>query len=410
MDEEGFREVRGKKFNPLDIWLKGAPRHFTSTRQVSQLIHTNLHEMSRLERSALHKYWVRGNTDDINSRLLNVLGSYQNIRDSFKRCHQEIELRYLLNAQVIGVTTTGMARNLDILRRVRAKVVLSEEAGEVLEAHILTALLPSVEHAILIGDHKQLRPKVNNYKFQHDNPKGAQFSLDISLFERLIHPQSGSLRLPYSSLELQRRMHPSIAELVRSTLYPRLQDHESVSAYPEVNGIRKRLFWLDHREQEDSSPSGSVQSFSKSNIWEVEMVAALVSHLVCQGVYQNEDIAVLTPYLGQLQKIKRRLRSSFTIMVGDRDAEELEMKGLGDDGEARTTVQKTSLLNALRVASVDNFQGEEAKVIIVSMVRCNEERKCRFLKTSNRINVLLSRARHGMYIIGDTDTAHSITI
>jgi AAA domain len=70
-------------------------------------------------------------------------------------------------------------------------------------------------------------------------------------------------------------------------------------------------------------------------------------------------------------------------------------------------VQKTSLSKAVRLATVDNFQvsgvplthrhmeltcyqqGEEAKVVIVSLVRSNQERRCGFLKTSNRINVLL---------------------
>lgn len=68
------------------------------------------------------------------------------------------------------------------------------------------------------------------------------------------------------------------------------------------------------------------------------------------------------------------------------------------------------MLNALRIASVDNFQGEEAKVIVILLVRSNDERKCRFLKTSNRINVLLSRARHGIYIIGNIDTARPVPI
>lgn len=108
---------------------------------------------------------------ELNSRFIHVLDSYQHIRDSLKKCHQELDLRCLLRAHVIGVTTTGLARNLDVLRRVRAKVVMIEEAGEVLEAHTLTALLPSVEHAILIGDHEQLRPQSNNYEFQYDNPR-----------------------------------------------------------------------------------------------------------------------------------------------------------------------------------------------------------------------------------------------
>lgn len=366
-DEDGFQEVRGKRFNILHSWIKGAPKRIASNRPIPELLGINLKEMSCTERLALHRYWVQQSTVELNRRFLHVLDSYHHIRDSIKKCHQELDLRCLLGAHVIGVTTTGMARNLDVLRRVRAKVVVFEEAGEVLEAHTLTALLPSVEHAILIGDHEQLRPQINKYEFQHDNPRGAKFSLDLSLFERLVCPQSGHGKLPYSSLDVQRRMHPWIAELVRSTLYPHLQDH----------------------------------------------TAALVSHLVRQGTYRNEDIAVLTPYLGQLQKLKQRLRSSFAIVVGERDLKELETKELEDHiGEetaaTESNIRKTTLLNALRVATVDNFQGVEAKVIVISLVRSNEERKCGFLKTSNRINVLLSRARHGMYIIGNTHTARSV--
>ncbi|MCJ1286467.1 hypothetical protein MMC26_005812 [Xylographa opegraphella] len=399
VDQDGFQEVRGKKFNILNSWVKGAPKRITSTRPIPELLGVNLKEMSGSERLALHRYWIQQNNTELTRRFLHVLDSYRHINDSLKKCHQELDLRCLLRAHIIGVTTTGLARNLDILRRVRAKVVVFEEAGEILEAHTLTALLPSVEHAILIGDHEQLRPQINNYEFQYDNPRGAKFSLDISLFERLVHPQSGYPKLPYNSLEVQRRMYPSIAELVRSTLYPKLQDHPSVSTYPEVEGMRKRLFWLDHKKREDASPSNVAHSPSKTNAWEVEMTAALVSHLVRQGIYRNEDIAVLTPYLGQLQKLKQRLRSSFAIVVGDRDLEDLEAKGLEGDSEEQSTanqgnVRKTTLLNALRIASVDNFQGEEAKVIVISLVRSNDERKCGFLKTSNRINVLLSRARH----------------
>ena len=63
------------------------------------------------------------------------------------------------------------------------------------------------------------------------------------------------------------------------------------------------------------------------------MIAALVSHLVLQGMYASEDIAVITPYLGQLQKIKKRLANSFEIVVMERDLEELKAKGLQDDPE-----------------------------------------------------------------------------
>lgn len=62
----------------------------------------------------------------------------------------------------------------------------------------------------------------------------------------------------------------------------------------------------------------------------------------------------------------------------------------------------------LRVATVDNFQGEEAKIVVISLVRSNPQQNCGFLRTSNRINVLLSRARHGMYIIGNSETSNHV--
>jgi superfamily I DNA and/or RNA helicase len=170
----------------------------------------------------------------------------------------KLNLRCLRNADVIGVSTTGLARNLNMLRRLASKVVICEEAGEVLEAHLLTALLPSVEQAILIGDHLQLRPHIENYELSRENRKGGdQFALDMSLFERLVQPpNSMGMYISYSKLETQRRMHPSIAQIVRHTLYPHLKDSPSVCDYAEVAGIRRRLYWLDHRQSEGNS-SGS---------------------------------------------------------------------------------------------------------------------------------------------------------
>lgn len=60
--------------------------------------------------------------------------------------------------QIIGATTTGAAKNRKTLEQIGCRVLIVEEAAEVLEAHIVSAMLPTIEHAILIGDHQQLRP------------------------------------------------------------------------------------------------------------------------------------------------------------------------------------------------------------------------------------------------------------
>jgi len=411
VDDEGFQEVRAKRSKVIENWLRGTQKIYCSNRAVAELLKIPLKEMSRSERATLHMHWIKQRSAQITKDLLHALDSYHTSKTELNTCHKELDLRCLREAHIIGVTTSGLARNIDLLRRVRAKVMLCEEAGEVLEAHTLTAFLPSVEHAILIGDHQQLRPQINNYELQHDNPMGERYSLDILLFERLVKQQTGVLKIPLSTLKTQRRMHPTISELVRVPLYPNLRDHHSVKAYPDIVGMRDRLYWLDHQEIEDPRPAQSI-SMSRTNNFEVEMAAALVSHLVRQGTYRSEDIAIITPYLGQLQKLKRRLARSFEIVVGEKDQEEVESKGLQDDPDVSTNYQiqvhKTTLLKALRLATVDNFQGEEAKVIIASLVRSNKEQKCGLLRTSNRINVLLSRAKHGMYIIGNSNTSRFV--
>ncbi|KAI7969203.1 hypothetical protein EIK77_006108 [Talaromyces pinophilus] len=411
IDEDGFQ--RAYNDNPskaFDQWRRAGGKAATEQiRRVAQLESISVWQMSQPERESLFKHWQAQIREEMHEELINICTTHKDTRRDFDNILSEVDLRCLSQADVIGVTTTGLARNLNMLRRLQSKVVLCEEAGEVLEPHLLTALLPSVEHAILIGDHYQLRPQVQNYELSRENRNGGErYSLDVSLFERLVETDSAmGCAVPYSTLQTQRRMHPSIAELVRETLYPQLQDAPSVSEYPFVKGIRRRLFWLDHREPEGNPSNAEATATSRWNDYEVEMTTALVNHLVSQGEYGSDEIAVLTPYLGQLQKLRRRLGASFAITLGDRDQDDLDKAGLQEDEEhaPTPTAVKGTLLQNLRVATIDNFQGEEASVVVISLVRSNLQNNCGFLRTSNRINVLLSRAKHGMYIIGNSMTS-----
>lgn len=414
-EEDGWHTVENKKHDVIQQWLHGGNdlrRHERELpRPIEELKRSPLANMTGPERTRIHRVWLQEIRDPIITDLVRTLKEHNKARDSRNRVRQEVRRRCLQQANIVGVTTTGLARELHLLRKLRTKVMLCEEAGEVLEAHILTAMLPSVEQAILIGDHEQLRPQIQNYQLQSTNPNGCQYSLDMSLFERLVKPPlPGDLRLPISVLETQRRMHPSIAEMVRSTLYPNLKDAECVAEYPEVVGMRRRLFWLHHEALEAGAAVQDPHNTSHSNEHEVEMTACLVSHLVRQGKYSSEDIAVLTPYLGQLHKLRCRLaaEATFAVSLDDRDLDQLEeleaTQSQKQPQPHHQAVSKTTLAKSIRLATVDNFQGEEAKVVVISLVRSNPQNRCGFLSTSNRINVLLSRAKHGCYIIGNSNT------
>jgi hypothetical protein len=414
VDDEGYTLVRRGKETILDSWLRTSFPGSWRPRGLADLCDVNLHHMSMVERWVVFNSWIAEMKYELDEKLNHALMSYDETKKRLNDITTELNLRVLQQANIIGVTTSGLARNLELLCGVNAKVLICEEAGEVLEAHMLTALLPSVEHCMLIGDHQQLRPQVQNFDLSSESRSGGQYALDVSLFERLVKPQDLFAKpLPLSTLEVQRRMHPSISQLVRETQYPRLKDDPSVSTYPEVVGMRHRLFWMHHEELEDDKSDGDLTS--RTNSFEVDMVMALVKHLTQQGVYIPTDIAVLTPYLGQLRKLRKRLSSTHSILLNDRDVDELARDATGDDDDPiwhsdsnQSTVIKGTLSQAIRLATVDNFQGEEAKVVIVSLVRSNLKNNPGFLKTPNRINVLLSRAQHGMYIFGNMNTTESV--
>ncbi|KAK5674024.1 hypothetical protein LTS10_013215 [Elasticomyces elasticus] len=415
VDQDGWQTVDYNRDGILEKWIVAAHWGNGRPRTLNVLRDVPITHMTGQERRIMHAAWIGDMREELQDKLHTAIDGYNKLKKQLDAIRSELELRVRRQANIVGITTSGLARHLDLIRRTGAKVILCEEAGEVLESHLLTALLPSVEHAILIGDHQQLRPQVQNYSLSCESKNGAQYALDVSLFERLVQPQDALAQsLPYCTLTVQRRMHPQISQLVRRTLYPLLQDAPALDR-PPVVGMRDRLFWLDHKHRENQDGDAAI-SDSRTNDHEVNIVAALVKHLVHQGVYTSEDIAVITPYLGQLRKISAKLSSTFNIVLNDRDEVDLHKEGIdnfGDDtapaGPVRhTSVVRGSLLQAIRVATIDNFQGEEAKVVVVSLVRSNAKNNPGFLKTSNRINVLLSRAKNGMYIIGNGDTMSQV--
>jgi superfamily I DNA and/or RNA helicase len=126
------------------------------------------------------------------------------------------------------------------LQTLSPKVLVVEEAGQALEAHILAALSPSIQHLIQIGDPQQLRCITNCHKLSVETNIGStHYRLNESMMERL-----SSAGYPMAQLKTQRRMRPKISALIRAQLYPELKDHERVLEYPAVQGATKNVYFL----------------------------------------------------------------------------------------------------------------------------------------------------------------------
>ena len=130
-------------------------------------------------------------------------------------------------------------------------------------------------------------------------------------------------------------MRPEISALVRALTYGDLVDAPTTSGRPNLVGVRDNLVLINHDKPEDEmnelADRAEGAKSSKQNAHEVEMVFRIVRYLIQQG-YKADKMVILTPYLGQLQKLNARLKSlkETDPVLGDMDAQELARAGLLD--------------------------------------------------------------------------------
>ncbi|KAH7439976.1 hypothetical protein KP509_04G085400 [Ceratopteris richardii] len=330
--------------------------------------HNDVWTLTRKARRVLHAHWLDVIRKDTREKLKKLHSDYDETCKRKQEVENEIKLCLMRKAKIVGMTTTAAARYHSVLACLKAQIVVIEEAAEVLESHILACITESTKHLIMIGDHLQLRPSVATYEL------ALKHGLDVSLFERLV---KGGVE--YVTLEVQRRMRPSISTLI-SSIYPMLRDHESVSNRDKIRGMKSDVFFMHHtnpEEQRGEDDSG------KLNVVEAQLIVELCAYLIKQQ-YSYDDITILSMYNGQVMEIKSRM--------------------------ARKLPQNVDSHPKLpRVSSVDDYQGEECKIIILSLVRNNclpapgSPGKIGFLSVSNRVCVSLSRARDGLFIFGNGD-------
>uniref|UniRef100_A0A4Y0BJF5 AAA domain-containing protein n=1 Tax=Anopheles funestus TaxID=62324 RepID=A0A4Y0BJF5_ANOFN len=299
----------------------------------------------------------------------------EELLEASRRLHELSQLSTLKLIQgfrVVAMTTTFAARNRTLLELLRTPIVIIEEAAEVLEAHIVSSLTRHTTQCILIGDHKQLRPTTSTYVLSR------HYRMDLSLFERMINN-----RFSVAMMTVQHRMRPEMADLLRPIIYPVLQDADSVVVRPNVPGMMRNLFFLSHNypeggesaiESAGSDDGGDEKS--KKNLFECRFLLGLCEYLLVQGSYTAEDIVILTAYNGQMLQFVAEKKNRPT-------------------------------LHGVRIAVIDNYQGEESKIVLLSLVRSGNANSgtdtIGFLAHENRICVALSRAQDGLYIVGNME-------
>ena len=321
------------------------------------LIHRNepsekdIWSISLEERFQLYNKWVLAYRLEFKKEIDLNQEFYNRKVDDLRILRMQNDRLIMQEALILAMTTTGSARYHSILKDIKPRIVIVEEAAEVFETHVISALSKDCEHLILIGDHIQLRPNPTMFTLAKD------YQIDVSLFERLLNNNIKKVML-----NCQHRMRPEISLLMKHFYDKNIYNDISVSKFPNINGIEKCVFFIKHAHLEQ------VKGTSKTNKHEADYLSKLSYYLTEKG-YKQSDITVITMYLGQTFEIKKSLSKN----------------GLKD----------------IRVTTVDNFQGEESKIILLSLVRSNLNKKIGFVGIENRICVALSRAKHGLYCIGN---------
>ncbi|KAK6496366.1 hypothetical protein TWF481_002391 [Arthrobotrys musiformis] len=346
-------------------------------------------------RAAHLKRWNREVFEEQISEIGNLMRKYNECQNQLKQIRQLHDAHIIERKRIIGCTTTAAAMYTDQLQKASPGVVLVEEAGEILESHVLTAMTPNTKQLVLIGDHKQLRPKVNNHALTVE--KGDGYNLNQSLFERLV-----LAGVPHITLNRQHRMRPEISSLVRNLTYPELEDAEGTNGRPQLLGFQDSIIFVSHNYPElnatriaDRRDDGS--NLSKENQYEAEILIKCVRYLGQQG-YGTDKLVVLTPYLGQLCVLRGALSKDNDPVLNDLDSFELIRAGLLSPAGADVGKRQ------IKISTIDNYQGEESDIVIVSLTRSNSAGDIGFMASPQRVNVLLSRARNALIMIGNADT------
>ncbi len=266
----------------------------------------------------------------------------------------------LRNAEIIFTTNSGAGS--EFLEDLKFDIVFMDEAAQSIEP---SALIPIIKgkRLIMAGDHKQLPPTVLS-----EHAKRLNFSL-FERFANLFYENCYTLKIQYRMNEKINRFpscefYDCVVESHESVKNIKLSDIANIS---ELVGFDVPIVFFD--TQGKFLEANKRGSYSKYNPLEAEFVKRLVEELLRLGV-KPEDIGAITPYKDHEEYMKR-------------------------------------IIDGIEIKSIDGFQGREKEVIILSLVRANDNEEIGFLRDKRRLNVAITRAKRKLIIVGDAKTLSS---
>lgn len=329
---------------------------------------------------------IRNAIRELRSTRRKVSDQWHQKMDRLRSRATELEIRInrdLFNsAHVIASTLVGSSSRL--LDGMKFTTLFIDEAAQALEA---ASWIPMrrVGRVVLAGDHCQLPPTVKSYEAM----KGG---LAKSLMERLVenHPEAVSL------LTMQYRMNHEIMRFSNDWFYAGAMTAAPEVRYRGILDFDTPIEWIDTAEANLAIDADTVGENSEPTFRE-----ALFGENFGRINRDEAEFSVLT-LRRYIEKIGKQRILDERIDVGLISPYRAQVKYL------RGLIKRTPFFKPFRhlvsVNTVDGFQGQERDVIIISLVRSNDEGNIGFLRDLRRMNVAMTRARMKLIIIGSVAT------
>ena len=348
---------------------------------------------------------IRKAIRDLRSHRKRGSDSYHQKLERLKERATELEVR--INAQlfgearVIACTLVGSANRL--LEGQKFGTLFIDEAAQALEAACWIPIR-RVSRVIFAGDHCQLPPTIKSFA-------ALKAGLGKTLMERIVenHPETVTL------LKVQYRMNEEIMRFSSDWFYGNQVESAPEVKYRSILDLDIPMTWIDTSEfmneelrtksydyhQDENDPKQSNhnssllshnsslfkeefvgESFGRINKAEAELtLLALEQYFTKIGktriLDERLDVGVISPYRAQVQYLRRLFKKREFFKP---------------------------YRHLISVNTVDGFQGQERDIILISLVRANDEGQIGFLRDLRRMNVAITRARMKLIILGDAST------
>ena len=314
-------------------------------------------------------------------------GKYHQKMERLKERAVELEVR--INAQLFGearvIASTLVGSSSRLLEGQKFGTLFIDEAAQALEAACWIPIR-RVSRVVFAGDHCQLPPTVKSIA-------ALKGGLGKTLMERIVENRPETVTL----LKMQYRMNEEIMRFSSDWFYGNQVESAPEVKYRSILDLDIPMTWIDtsvfseYSENSEYSEKSAQplfheefvgESFGRINKAEAELtLLTLENYFKKIGkeriLEERLDVGIISPYRVQVQYLRRLLKKKEWARP---------------------------FRHLISVNTVDGFQGQERDIILISLVRSNDEGQIGFLRDLRRMNVAITRARMKLIILGDAST------